>query len=123
MKGDGLRYDAGKPRVDLLCPGALLATAAVMERGARKYAEFNWAQGMKWSKVIGPLFRHLLKFMAGHDYDRDDNCEGCQKGDCVDHTGLPHVDLIACNAMFLQYFFRAHRDLDDRYPGWKESNE
>lgn len=113
----GLRYNKGKVRTDLLCPIALMAVADVLEKGSRKYAEWNWAKGMKWSIPIGCMLRHLFKFMMGQELDRDENCAGCQKNDCLNHTGLPHVDLIACNAMFLQRYYRNNKDLDDRFKG------
>jgi hypothetical protein len=114
-KGGGLRFDDGKPRTDLLSPIALMGLSAVLARGAKKYGDSNWRKGMVWSKVIGPLLRHTLKFMAGEDYDVDKDCEGCQKNSCVNHTGLPNVDLILTNAMFLSEYFRKHKDLDDRF--------
>ena len=115
QKGGGLRFDAGKPRTDLLSPLALFGVSNVLTRGAIKYGDSNWRKGMPWSKVIGPLLRHILKFMAGEDYDIDKNCKDCQKKKCVNHTGLPHPDLIATNAMFLSEYFRRHKELDDRY--------
>ncbi len=114
-KPDGaIRHDQDKTRVDLLSPIGLMGMAKVMTHGLKKYDEGQWRKGMKWSKVYGSLFRHLLKFMAGEDYDFDPNCEGCKNKDCKDHSGLPHVDSIATNAMFLQEYFRKHKNLDDR---------
>ena len=95
------RLDDGKNRVELLSPQAMMGTAQVLTFGAKKYAEHNWRKGMKWSRVLGSLMRHLFLFMAGEDYDKE--------------SGLPHVDHIACNAMFLQEYFRTHRELDDRW--------
>jgi hypothetical protein len=101
----GLRYDEGKARVDLIAPNCLLGIATVLEYGAKKYAENNWRKGMKWGRVIGSLLRHTYQFMAGEDVDSE--------------TGLPHVDHIACNAMFLCEYYRVHKALDDRYKGEK----
>ena len=109
-----IRHDNGKPRVDLLSPIALFGIATVLTKGLEKYEPSNWRRGMAWSKVIGSLLRHTLKFMAGEDYDIDSKCEDCINGNCKDHSGLPHVDLIASNAMFLQEYFRKHKKLDDR---------
>ena len=118
----GLRYDAGKARTDLLDPIAMTGTARVLAKGARKYAAWNWAKGMPWSKVIGSLLRHTFKLMAGEDYDADPGCAECQLGAlgsdnwvCVNHTGELHVDCIGCNAMFLQRYARCNKDLDDRF--------
>lgn len=118
----GLRYDTGKARTDLLDPVAMMGTARVLAKGARKYAAWNWAKGMPWSKVIGSLLRHTFKFMLGEDWDADPSCAECQKGTvgtdnwiCKDHTGELHVDCIGCNAMFLQRYARSHTSLDDRF--------
>lgn len=102
MKADnkGLRFDDGKISVDLLAPVALEGTAMILTIGAVKYARHNWTRGMLWSKVIGPLLRHLLRFMAGEDYDKE--------------TGLPHVHHMGCNIMFLQYYFENKVGVDDR---------
>jgi len=96
----GLRYNTGKPRVDLLDPMALEGTAVVLTYGATKYAERNWEKGMAWSKVIASLLRHVFLFMKGEDIDKE--------------SGLPHVDHIGTNAMFLQRYYRTHKDKDDR---------
>jgi hypothetical protein len=97
---EGLRFDQGKPRADLLSPIAMMGLSTVLAHGCDKYGARNWQKGMKWGKVIGSLLRHTFKFMAGEDFDEE--------------TGFPHVDHIATNAMFLQEYFRKHKDLDDR---------
>lgn len=38
----GIKYDAGKPRLDLLPPKAILAIGEVMTYGAAKYGANNW---------------------------------------------------------------------------------
>lgn len=112
---EGLRYDEGKAPMDLLCPIAMEGIALVLQKGALKYAEGNWQKGMPWRKVIGCLLRHTFKFMKGIDLDREDTCETCIKNNCVKHTGLPHVDLIACNAMFLCNYYREQKRYDNRF--------
>lgn len=97
----GLRYDDGKPRMDLLCPYAMEGIAMVMMKGAEKYAAWNWAKGMAWSKPVACMLRHIFKFMAGEDIDKE--------------SGLPHVDHVATNAMFLCRYFRQYKNLDDRF--------
>lgn len=57
----GARFDAGKTRVDLIPADILLLLGEIYEMGAVKYDASNWRKGMKWSKVYGPLMRHLLK--------------------------------------------------------------
>lgn len=109
-----IRHDQGKPHMDLLSPIAMFGTAAVLTKGLEKYKDSQWKQGMPWSKVLASLLRHTFKFMAGEDYDYDDACKACHAKDCQNHTGLPHVDCMAVNVMFLQEYFRRHKKLDDR---------
>jgi hypothetical protein len=97
----GLRYDAGKPKTDLLCPQALLAVAEVFTAGAKKYGEGNWQKGMPWRTVIGSLLRHTFKFMKGEDIDEE--------------SGLPHVDLMMANCMILSNYYREHKAYDNRF--------
>ncbi len=96
----GLRYDAGKPRVDLIDPDFLLQVGAVLEAGARKYAERNWEKGMDWNKVYASMLRHMLKWQAGETND--------------DETGLHHMAHVACNAMFLLNYYNKDVGFDNR---------
>lgn len=57
----GARFDAGKSRVDLIPADLLLQLGEIYQMGAVKYDASNWRKGMKWSKVYGPLLRHLYK--------------------------------------------------------------
>ena len=56
---EGLKYDAGKVRYELLPPELLEGVATILTFGAAKYADRNWELGMKWSRVFGALMRHL----------------------------------------------------------------
>jgi len=69
--GGGLRLDAGKPMFELLPPDAELAIVEVFTSGARKYAPRNWERGMEWSKIIGPLRRHINKRLLGEVRDAE----------------------------------------------------
>jgi hypothetical protein len=111
----GLRFNSGKPRTDLLCPEALIGLSKVLGYGAKKYADHNWQKGMNWSIVIGCLLRHTFDLMAGKDIDSDPKCKGCKTDFCKKHSGLPTVDLIMCNAMFLGNYYRNHQNFDDRF--------
>jgi hypothetical protein len=113
-KGKAIRHDDDKPHMDLLNPIAMFGTAQVLTKGLVKYPGSQWTKGMLWSKVIASTLRHFFKFMAGEDYDFDKNCRGCQNKNCKKHTGLPNIDCVASNVMFLQYYFRKHKNLDDR---------
>lgn len=99
--GVGVRKDEGKIRPELICPVAMEGLSAVLAFGAKKYADNNWAKGMKWSRVVGSLLRHTFRFMSGEDLDPE--------------SGLPHVDHIFTNAMFLSNYFRRQKAYDDRF--------
>lgn len=86
----GLRYDAGKVRLDLLPPAWTWALAQVMTKGAEKYAPRNWEKGMPWSKVVGPMLRHAFKWLSGEIYDPE--------------TGCHHLAMVAWNALALMTY-------------------
>ena len=97
----GVKYDDGKPRTDLLPPDALLGTSAVFAYGARKYSANNWRGGIKLSRLIGALLRHVFAFMAGQDLDPE--------------SGLPHLDHALCSLMMLRSTWASRKDMDDRW--------
>jgi Domain of unknown function (DUF5664) len=99
MSGD--HFDEGKPRVDLLDPEALLGISRVLSFGATKYAAHNWRGGIRYSRIIGSILRHLFAIMGGEDIDKE--------------SGLPHVDHCGCDIMFLSYYMKKRSDLDDRF--------
>jgi len=96
----GLRYDADKVRHDLLPPNAINELAKVLTFGAKKYAPNNWMKGMAWSRIIGPLKRHLNAIERGEDYDPE--------------TGLLHSAHVMCNAAFLTEYYKIFPQGDDR---------
>ena len=51
-KGDGVRFNEGKLRYDLVHPKAHEDMVSVLTRGAVKYKDRNWERGMKWSNVL-----------------------------------------------------------------------
>lgn len=99
----GVKYDAGKLRVDLLDPLALEGIARVLEFGAIKYAPHNWRGGIHYSRLIGAALRHLFAIIRGEDIDPE--------------SGLPHIDHLGCCWMFLSNMMKTRPDLDDRYKG------
>jgi len=101
MKQDkGLRFNEGKTRYDLITPFATEQMAKVMTKGAEKYAERNWEKGMKWSKVLASMKRHISAFERGEDYDKE--------------TNLLHMAHVMCNAHFLTEYYRIYPQGDDR---------
>lgn len=98
----GLRANEGKLPYHLLPDDAIEAVVKVLQKGAEKYAERNWQQGLRWdSQCAASLQRHLSKWKMGEDIDEE--------------SGEPHVALIATNALFLTHFHLTGKGEDDRY--------
>lgn len=70
----GLRYDEGKVRLELIPVEWTLGLGWVLTKGAEKYPARNWELGMKWSKMIASILRHIAKFMCGEKYDKETGC-------------------------------------------------
>lgn len=97
---EGLRFNSGKLRYDLLEPFAVENLAKVFTFGANKYAPRNWEKGMKWSSVLASLKRHIAEFEKGEDFDNE--------------TGLYHMAHAAWNAMALVSYYKLAPHFDDR---------
>ena len=91
------RYSDGKRMLQLVEQSFVDGVADVLTMGAEKYAPDNW----KLSKGtpdhdqfvndrIGSLLRHLSAYRSGEMIDEE--------------SGLPHLDHIACNIMFIRYY-------------------
>lgn len=100
MKHEGLRFNEGKLRYDLVQADAHEGMVRVLTFGANKYADRNWEKGMKWSYVLSSLKRHIAAIERGEDYDKE--------------SGLLHADHVACNAHFLSGYYRIYPQGDDR---------
>lgn len=100
-EGGGLRYNAGKPRFDLMPPEAMVALATHYQKGAEKYADRNWERGMAWGKCFASLQRHAWAWQAGEDYDEE--------------TGSHHMISVAWNAIALFIYAIRGIGTDDRH--------
>lgn len=98
--GQAVKYDQGKPRMDLIPPEALRGISEVLTFGADKYAARNWEQGSDWGRFTAALLRHFTAWMGGEDYDQE--------------TGLNHLKHVLCNAAFLLTFQERGIGCDDR---------
>lgn len=94
----GLRFNAGKLRMDLTPPEWEWALADVTTQGSKKYEERNWEKGMRWSSMIGCMKRHLNKFLAGERYD------GLEFNKELGTTGCHHLAMVAWNALALMSY-------------------
>jgi hypothetical protein len=74
-KETAARFSEGKVRHDLIPPWVVDELAKVYTYGTKKYDDDNWRKGLAWKKnVIGPLQRHLNKWMRGEKIDEESNC-------------------------------------------------
>lgn len=64
-----------------------LDVASVLEFGARKYEDHNWAKGLPLSAIISAVLRHLSHALDGEEEDPE--------------SGLPHLHHAGCGLMFL----------------------
>jgi len=100
-KGSGARANTGKVSFSLIPFHLMAGVARVFMSGKLKYAEWNWAKGMKWSVCFDCVFRHLLKwFYCGEDIDPE--------------SGEHHLDHVICNILMLKHYSLIYTEGDDR---------
>ena len=98
----GIKYDADKPRTDLIPALALMEVAKVMAFGAKKYGDYNWKGGLKFSRLIAACLRHVYLYLSGESLDSE--------------TGLSHIaHACCCLLMLLDFIISGRNSLDDRY--------
>lgn len=96
----GTKYDADKPRPELIPPKELLDLAMVMAKGARKYQDRNWEKGINISRFIGAMMRHTAQFNAGENEDQE--------------LKESHLACVAANALMALWTLRNKPEMDDR---------
>lgn len=99
-KEEGLRYNDGKARYDLLEPYAIEQLVKVFTQGSLKYKPRNWELGMSWSSVLASLKRHIAAFEKGEDFDKE--------------SGNYHMAHAAWNALALVSYYKLAPTMDDR---------
>jgi len=106
----GERYNDDKAPVSMILEAkhAVEGCAKVLGFGAQKYERANWRKGLSHTEICDSLLRHLSAYLGGEDNDPE--------------SGLPHVDHITCNAIFLGEMTRTHPELDDRGKVSEESD-
>ncbi len=108
VDGQGLRFNAGKLRVDLVPADVIEAMATVLGYACTQrvppYPPRNWERGMPWSDVTASLERHLLDLKLGRRLDPSG-------------TGLRTSALLLTNAAIVcAYDMRGMHHLDDLEP-------
>jgi len=86
-----LKKDMGKLRWDLVPLEAIEGLVKVLTFGAQKYEDNGW-KGLKndQERIHGAVMRHYAALRKGQTIDEE--------------SGLPHLDHMMCNLMFLKYF-------------------
>jgi hypothetical protein len=74
----------------------MVGAAYVFEYGAQKYEQWNWTHGMKWSTVLGCMFRHMI---ATEESDAE--------------SKLPHEWHVACNVIMLFHYWERLKGEND----------
>jgi hypothetical protein len=96
-----LKFDNGKPGMDLLPVEAKRAIAEVFDFGAKKYARHNWRNGFNYSRLIAACERHLDAFNDGEDLDPE--------------SGKSHLAHAGCDLMMLLESVIKGYGTDDRH--------
>lgn len=109
LKTEGVKYDAGKPRYDLLPPELLDAVSSILGFGAKKYTDRNWELGMDWGRPFAACMRHLWAWWRGEEKDPE--------------SGYPHLWHAGCNIAFLIAFTERKIGKDTRYCGKEKAPE
>ena len=109
----GLRFNVGKPRVDLIPWDVMIEQGKLLDIGAQKYGDRNWEQGMKYSDMYASMMRHLIAWWHGEQTDPE--------------GGFHHLDAVIFGANGLRHY-ELHRDRycenDDRpIQQWLELQE
>lgn len=97
----GVKHDSEKPRTDLLPPDALIGAAKAFAYGAKKYAAWNYLNGLAWTRVYGALLRHAFAWALGEETDEE--------------SKLPHLDHMAACALMLSAMVKRKKGTDDRW--------
>lgn len=101
MGNDGVKYDEGKLRYDLIPPIPLQELARVFTIGAVKYGDENWRKGMKWKRIFGAIMRHAWAWMRGERLDHE--------------SGIHHLAHAAWGCLVLIEYEICSTGEDDRY--------
>jgi hypothetical protein len=97
---EGVKFDTGKARYDLIPSTPLELLAQVYTMGAVKYADRNWEKGISWGRVFSAVMRHLWAFWRGENIDKE--------------SGLPHTVHAAWGCFALTEYLHTRREFDDR---------
>jgi hypothetical protein len=85
-----IKFDSDKPPMHLLSGPAMQELAKSLGHGSKKYSDYNYRNGFKWSRMTSSLLRHVFAWMGGEDRDPE--------------SGLSHIaHAMACCMMLLDH--------------------
>ena len=93
-----LRYNENKPKWSYVHFKSLLPMVRVLEKGAKKYAPFNWQKPMDLKEIEESAMRHLTAIIDGEDFDPE--------------TGELHIGHLMCNCLFWSYQYNKLKEDD-----------
>lgn len=104
------RHNQGKPKLSFVLDAgnAIKGAADVLEFGAKKYSRNNWKKGLAMEAIIDSLLRHVEELLSGKRYDSE--------------SSLPHVDHIACNALFLADLYNDYAKSSERKSSYSDTS-
>jgi len=94
---EGVKADTEKVMMQLLSPDFMEEVAKVFTFGAQKYGDNNYKKGLKVSRILGALDRHLKAFKVLEDNDPETGLRGKsvlnEQGEVIDTQALkPLID-------------------------------
>jgi len=107
MTEGGRKNDSGKPPLSLISYRAQIEEAKVLAFGRDKYDAWNWSNGIRWSRVVDAVLRHIGAYCDGEVLDPE--------------SGLSHLAHARCGLGFLLDFEKSHPELNDLRPRQKEA--
>lgn len=100
-KSKGTKNDQGKAPIHLIPVEAIIGMSHALGFGANKYGEYNFREGLEYTRLIDSLMRHTLAYLAGEENDPE--------------SGLPHTWHIGANFAMLEFTRINNPEMDDRY--------
>jgi hypothetical protein len=90
MSGEGLKYDTGKLRWDLLPIECIEDIVKILTFGADKYGPNNWQDVTPFEeRYYAALMRHIVAWRKGEKIDPE--------------SGMSHLAHALCNVVFLDW--------------------
>lgn len=97
---EGVKFDEGKARYDLIPAIPLHEVARVFTIGAGKYGDRNWENGILWGRLFAAMMRHAWAWWRGERNDPQD--------------GQHHLASVAWCALCLMEYEQTKQSFDDR---------